>query len=181
MKKTKTLLITLDVIWSLAALIYDWPIIITLPWYSWPFIVICPLYPLLLALSWWLMSPYLVAVTALASIVWGLLALAFYPLTMLADGWSWNAIGQIVWVWVYAAQGWWMMVNLPLPKRAVWLASGWMLLVLTIEYQTKTYGYLDVAALSSRAWFGVYLAGLVSVFVLVGLNQERLSRVKVSH
>jgi hypothetical protein len=153
----------------LVALVYDYPVITTLPWYSLPFIVICPIYPLLIAahLSRQKPHPTLQAFATIPPAVYGGLALCFYPLHMASNGFSWYGVGQMLWVLLYAIPALFL-----LPTRhslGTFLACCFIGVSLTIQYYTLSYGYLDLAGLSAVQRLLLLAIGFFLIGVVAGV------------
>lgn len=144
------LLIILDLFWSVSAWIYDWSKLITIPPYLWPFVAVCPVYPLLLALVLLQLyrkktpNQFLLAFAAIPSAVFGILAVFFYPIAMIYQGFSWNAVGQIFWVLFYGAQGFYLIKKFKISRRVFNLVVGLVALkIVVIDFYMQSYGYFD--------------------------------------
>ena len=181
-------LILLNLFWSVAAFVYDWPAILQLKYYFIPFIVICPIYPLLLALVWYQtlrsnqVNPYLLAFAALPSAIYLVGALIFYPTVMTKTGFDWSACGQIFWVAFYGLQGFYLLTRHHIKRSAILLAALFLIVSFAIQGTTQTEGYLDFSALSSKLVLSEYLilALTMSDFVLhiIRINQTASNRNK---
>ncbi|CAN5139160.1 hypothetical protein BH11PAT4_BH11PAT4_2120 [soil metagenome] len=165
----RTPLIFLNLCMGFLALGYDIPAIRQVPWFMLPFILICPLYPFLLALHLSLAKPqvWLQAFATIPPTIYGGLALAFYPLSMLNSGFTWNETGQIVWVLLYAVQAF-----LLLPRKhssATYTAAAFTLVSLCVLFVTNSYGYLAIAALPQSAKISLLCLGFVLVTLTTGV------------
>lgn len=166
------LLIILDLFWSGAAWIYDWHKLISIPPYVWLFVAVCPIYPLLLALVLLQLyrkkSPnqFLLAFAVVPSIVFGILALFFYPVAMVYQGFSWNAVGQIFWVWFYAGQGVWLFSKIKLKKIPLLTAGLFTSFLLIFEFFSKSYGYFNFDNIPFSVLLAVLGVGIFSIFFL---------------
>lgn len=166
------LLIVGNLALSVIALTYDWPALQAIPTYLWPLVAICPLYPLLLALYWLYTaggkeSPYLAAVAALPAATYGLLALVFYPLVMLKAGFTWNDTGQIVWVWLYAAQAFVILRRTVPQAMPAFLGLFWLFASLSVLYLSPiTYFALDLFTHDERT--ALYLVAVILSFISLG-------------
>jgi hypothetical protein len=78
---------------------------------------------------------------------------------MQATYWNLYDIGNIFWVWLYAAQAWWIMKIMTPHKPAVIIASLFLVLSFIIQYATLSFGYLDYAALSPQTRIVLLCAG----------------------
>lgn len=148
MKNKYLFFILINFIWAFLALIYDIPAILDIPFYFWPFIIICPIFPALLAIVWWQkynnkVNDYLFTFAATPSTIYFIGALIFYPTKMFFTGFNWLDLGQIFWVAVYGLQGFYLLSKYPTKKSAQILATSFLLLSFIIQYQTKTFRYLD--------------------------------------
>ncbi len=85
------------------------------PWYLWPWVPICALYPFLLALNylyflWKGEFPwFFLSFTVFGALGYGLIAPLFYTLYMVETGFGWYELGNIFWVWLYAAQAYFLL------------------------------------------------------------------------
>lgn len=156
---------------ALIALLHDLPALRVVPFALWPVIAICPVYPLVLAAYW---NPDekernkrtgLTAFAGLPAAVFGLLALVFYPLIMARYGFDWANFGQIFWVWLYAAQGWYLVFQARIQAQDVVLAGAWLFLVLITLYQTQSFGYLALDLLTQTERFIVLQTGFAATVV----------------
>lgn len=176
MQKNKWLLgvIVLDLIWSSIAWVHDFPVISGLPWYLAPFIIICPVFPLLLAIIWWgrLRQIDLAALlpwAALPGVVYAILAPVFYGADAYYNGFSWINVGQVLWVWFYGLQGAYVVWRTKAPKNQVIGVICYLIIALTVQYQTLSLGYLDLASVPHAIVLGLYSIGLISTVLVGGL------------
>ena len=168
-------LIYADLFWSVAAFVWDWPKMAQIHFYVWPFALICPIYPLLLAIIWFQLyrkkSPnqFLLAFATIPSIVFGILAIVYYPTAMYYQGFSWNGLGQIFWVIFYAAQGAYLFSKYQLAKWPLALASAYLIVKLCLDYKYLTFGYLDFTNIPQLAVLILIVIGLISLGFLTAL------------
>lgn len=133
---------------------------------------VCPIYPLLLALlllQLYLKKPlnqFLLAFAVVPSIVFGVLAILFYPIAMIYQGFSWNGLGQIFWVLVYAGQAFWLFTKYKINKLPFILASIFVALVLIFELITKSFGYFDFSNIPLGVLTVILFFGIFSIFFL---------------
>jgi hypothetical protein len=164
--------IILDFFWSVSAWIYDWSKLTTIPLYLWPFVAVCPIYPLLLALvllQFYLKktpNQFLLAIAAVPSAVFGILAILFYPLAMIYQGFSWNAIGQIFWVLVYSSQGFYLLSKYEISKRAFFLGSTFTMLVILFHYFSSSFSYFDLTNIPTAILIWIIALAGFSIFFL---------------
>ncbi len=144
------LLIILDLFWSGAAWVYDMSKLITLSPLIWPFVAVCPVFPLLLALVLLQLyrkkSPnqFLLAFAAVGSVIYGLIAILFYPVAMIYQGFSWNGLGQIFWVLVYGVQGAWLIKKYKIKKLPLYTSTIFFgVQIIVIDLWQKSFGYFD--------------------------------------
>jgi len=174
MKKSKIVfLILINIVWAVAALIYDIPAIAKVPIYFWPFIVICPAYPTLLAITWWQIyknkkpNNYLLAFAAIPSAAYLIGALIFYPTTMILSGFSWLDFGQIFRVAVYGLQGAYLLKKYPIKKSPLILVTVFLIISFIIQYSTKTYNYINLSVLSDIISLIGYSSLVLMLFALL--------------
>jgi hypothetical protein len=166
------LLIILDIFWSVAALIVDLPKLADIPSWAWPLILICPVYPFLLALVWWQISrgsqvnKYLLTFGAIGAVYFGVMALLFYPLTMIEGGFDWKAFGQIFWVAFYASQGAYLLRNRKFHLPAVLTADFYFLAKLIIDFKFKSFGYLEISDLRISFQIALFILALATLSFL---------------
>jgi hypothetical protein len=135
-------------------------------------VAVCPIYPLLLALLllqlYLKKSPnqFLLAFGAIPSIVFGVLAILFYPIAMIYQGFSWNAVGQIFWVLVYAGQGFWLYGKFKINRLPFFISSLFLAFVLFFEFATKSFSYFDFSNIPIGYLVIILLAGYFSIFFL---------------
>jgi len=164
-------LIFLDLFWSAAALAVDLPKLPSVPVWAWLFAVVCPIYPFLLFWVWRALykgrepNPYLLAFAAIASAVFGPLALFFYPAVMTKIGFDWRSLGQIFWVLFYSLQGWYLLFKKRILLAPAAAAAGYLLIKFYLDYRFGTFGYLGVEDLPGGVLF--YLFALAVTLSLV--------------
>jgi hypothetical protein len=175
-------LIILDLFWAIAALWVDLPKLATIPAWAWPVVFICPVYPLLLLIVWWQIrkgkepNRYVLALGAIGGALFGVLAVVFYPLTMIEGGWNWRAFGQIFWVLFYSAQGWYLVITRRMSTLAVGAAAFYLLLKLILDFKFKSFGYLEISSLRTGfqiALLGLGLAALAAISLLASRRAPR--------
>ncbi len=177
-------LIIIDIIWAIAAVVYDYPELIARPVYLWPILVVCPLYPALLAYIWWIVdigkkiNSYLFALGVIGSTYFGISALVFYPLVMREEGFNWLTLGAIFWVLFYGAQGVYLfwtqkyrLAIVPVFLTAIYLATK-----LYLDWRYNTFGYF-----ASDNWQSstINLMAGFQLFALASLTTFALYRTKI--
>ncbi len=109
-KRALVVLIVLNIFMAIGSNIVDWPILAYVDWYLIPFAPICSLYPLTLAVWFflylkrikipeWYTTFIFVGITA-----YGVMAQIYYPVFIYFEGLHWNLVGNMVWVALYAIQ-----------------------------------------------------------------------------
>ncbi len=150
MKKYLPYLIVLNILWSFAAIIYDFDKIAAMPIYVAPFLAVCPVYPALLALHWYILfkfgkpNVYTAAFAGLPSIMYFILALIYYPLWMLKHGFNWLAFGQIFWVAFYGLQGFYILIKQKSTFLALVLAIIFVLMSLIFQIIFNSYSFFEL-------------------------------------
>lgn len=167
--------IVIDLFWSIAALIYDWSKLTTIAPWLWPFVAVCPIFPLLIALVLLQLyrkkSPnqFLLAFAAIPSLVYGLVAVIFYPVAMIYQGFSWNAVGQIFWVGLYAIQGFWLIREFRPGKFAFYSALVFVATkILIVDILFKSFGYFDFTGIP----LGVLVFAVLVAFLFFSIMLE---------
>lgn len=170
-------LIVVDTFMSLAAFRVDWWDFFTVPWYFVPFVPICPIYPLLLAINFFIYKkrgnfnqPFL-HFTAIGIIGYGIMAFLFYPSYILIKGFQWYEFGNLVWVTVYAVQ---IFLIWPFVKKihANWylLFGGYYLAKDFLDRFGETFSYQRAGEFSStqaNLFFGaIIFLHLLAIFLL---------------
>jgi len=176
-------LIILDIFWFSAALWVDYPKLITIPIWAWAFVVICPIYPFLLAIIWWQKyggkkpNQYILSFASIPAAILGVLALIYYPLIMQTIGFNLNDFGQIFWVLFYSAQGWYLLFYEKFQNLPVIIVLIYLFTKFTIDYMTKTFGYLEVGRLNGTAFFTIFIVAtcLTVAISLVILRKKRIN------
>jgi len=174
----------LDIFWSAAGFAVDIPKLSNIPAYLWPFVLICPIYPLLLALIWYMyikkrpINQYLLSFATLPSIVFGVLAVVFYPTAMIYQGTSLRDIGQIFWVLFYAVQGLYLFEKNKFSALALFIPSLYLIIKLYLDIRYGTFGYLDVEGIESNSLLALFLGALIFVIFVAGwkLFREHLDK-----
>lgn len=147
-------MLIVDIFWSVAAWAYDLEKLKTISPLLWPFVAVCPVFPLLIALVLLPLyrkkkpNQFLLSLAAIPSAIYGLVALIFYPIAMVFQGFSWNAVGQIFWVMVYALQGFWLISKIT-SKKAFYFGLGFIgLQIIVIDIAFNSFGYFDFEGIS---------------------------------
>lgn len=165
-------LIFLDLFWSVSAFVWDWPKMAQINFLVWPFVLICPIYPLLLAFVWFQLyrksrpNQLLLAFAVIPPVVFGILAVFYYPLAMIYQGFNWNAFGQIFWVLFYALQGWYLFSKYKIARSAMIAVSTYLIVKLILDYKYLTFGYLDFEDIPSLAVLILITIGILSLGAL---------------
>ena len=187
------LLVLLNTFWAVAAITFDWAKIIELPAWAIIFIVICPLYPILLWLTWFILDrkrsndgendltsrgviPYLIAFAALPSAVYGVVAIYFYPIQMIFNGFNWLGVASIAWIAVYSVQGWWLLKHKRPHRAALRVAGIFLLASLLIQLTTKTMGYLNISAIPYSVWLIEMLGAIIITWLIVSAYTKELEK-----
>lgn len=166
------LLFVLDILWSAAAWIVDYDKLSTIPVWAWPFCIVCPIYPALLAVVWYkkakkvAVNEWLMAFAALPSAVLGIMAIVYYPLKMVNNGFDIIDLGQIFWVLFYSIQGWVLLCKKTTNKTAVILATVFLVVKFTVDLVYLSFDYLDLFVLQNDQLIGLYLFGVGLSLVL---------------
>lgn len=158
---------------SLVAWFMDLHDFVETPWYLWVFVPVCSGYPLLLALNYlyfWRFrrfQPLLLHFTLYGIIGYGVIAPLFYAFYMVESGFSWYEFGNIFWVWIYAAQAFFLW-----PARI--RLTCWQLFLIVAYFFTKD--FLDRFSVTwSYVRFGVLSSLLMNtIFVLLLLIHSAL-------
>lgn len=172
-------LIILDLFWSLSAFIWDWPKMAQINPFAWPFVLICPIYPLLLALIWFQLyrksrpNQLLLAFAVIPSVIFGILAVLYYPTAMVYQGFSWNAFGQIFWVLFYALQAAYLFSKYKIARYAFVIASIYLIIKFVLDYKYLTFGYLDFENFPNALVLTLILVAIASVGVLWSLDSKK--------
>lgn len=184
-RKIILLLIIIDIIWAIAAVVYDYPELIARPVYLWPILVVCPLYPALLAYIWWMIdvrkkiNSYFFALGVLGSTYFGISALVFYPLAMREEGFNWLTLGAIFWVLFYGTQGLYLfwtqkyrLAIVPVLLTAIYLATK-----LYLDWRYNTFGYFvddnwQSSTINLMAGFQLLALASLTTFALYGTKAD---------
>lgn len=162
----------LDFAWALMALVYDAPKLSQISWFLWPLVLICPLFPFLLGLVWLKVTngkevnQFLICFAAIPSAVFGVLALLFYPMLMINEGFSLLGMGQIFWVLFYGVQGWYLIARYKIKPPAVIAVNVYLIVKTTLDYYFLSFGYLSVDKLTHNQLMVLYVGGLVAILVV---------------
>lgn len=89
---------------------------------------------------------------------------------MVYQGFSWNGLGQILWVLFYALQGWYLFVKYKIARSAMIAASMYLIIKLILDYKYLTFGYLDFENIPNLAVLVLILIGILSVGGLLMLD-----------
>lgn len=161
-------LAVLNLSMGIAALFVDFHDFVEVPSYLWPWVPICSLYPFLLAVVYvWHFAlrrfpNFLLLFTVFGSLGYGIAAPFFYAWYMVDQGgFQWYEFGNILWVWIYAAQGLWL-------SRYVHVGR-WQLVLIFLYFLAKdffdrfsiTWSYVRYEALSDSLMNGIFLFLLV--------------------
>ncbi len=164
----------LDLFWSVGAWIVDYDKLFSIPIWAWPFCLVCPVYPLLLAIVWYKrakkvpVAGWLMAFAVLPSAVLGPMAIAYYPLKMINNGFNILDLGQIFWVLFYSVQAWSLIREKISNKYAVASATLFLIVKFTIDFLYLSFDYLDLGSLQNNQLSDLYLLGL-GLSLLAGL------------
>lgn len=162
----------LDLIWSALALLYDVEKLTTINWYLWPIVLVCPLFPFLLAIVFFKIikgkpvNQYLLAFASIPSAIFGILALAFYPMLMLNEGFNIWGLGQILWVLFYSVQGWYLIIRYKIGITVLLIVDVYLFIKLTLDYYYLSFGYLDLDKLSNGQLEQLFATSLAMVVLL---------------
>jgi len=171
-KKLLCILLGLNLFWAFSATIYDWQAIQNIPFFYWPIIIVCPIFPLLLAILWYLKSrngkvnQFYLSIIAIISFSYGLGSLFFYPTIMHYNGFDWLNFGQIFWVWFYASQGLYLLVK---EKGNIWgevVGISIFSVSVWVQIRTNSFGYLDYSTIP-REILNFEFIGLIILILLV--------------
>ncbi len=157
-------ILPLNLALSLAAFWYDWTALQTLPPWAIPFIAICPLYPLILLISWKKPTTTWLLATPVAAL--GLVALIFYSVTGYRDhslGW---ALAQLLWVWLYAWQAWYLLRRHSYRPGLHLAGCLWTTATLFVLMITDSYGYLAINLLKPDEQIGLLILGTTTACLL---------------
>lgn len=171
MKKLFVVLIVLDLVWAIAALVYDWSAIGKIPFYFWPFIIICPIYPFLLALTWYQkvkfnhINSYLLVFAAIPSMAYFIGALIYYPTIMVSNGFNWLVFGGIFWVAFYGLQAFYLAIKEKIALTPLLCAILFVAISFVVQYLTKTFGYLDTTGLDNQVIAIIYSFTFVNLIL----------------
>jgi len=159
----------LDIVWSALALFHDYDKLLSISWYLYPIVLICPIFPLLLALVFFQttkkrpINQFLLSFAAIPSAVFGVLALLFYPMLMINEGFNILGLGQILWVLFYGAQGWYLIFRYKMKSWVLVVVSIYLIAKLTLDYYYLSFGYISVEKLTQSQLLGLYIGALVAV------------------
>ncbi len=166
-------LVVLNVTMSLVALTVDWQAIQAVPAALIPFIVICPIYPFLLALIWMhklhrRTIPLFLQAALLPTATYGVLAPLYYVTHSFVTVFSWNDMGQIGWVLLYAGQAMYLLLTTKMSRAALFWGGCFSAVSLCLQFVTKSYGYLAINDLSQPIQILFLVVGLL---VTLGWHQ----------
>jgi hypothetical protein len=174
------LLFIVDLAWSGAAWVVDYDKLFIIPVWAWPFCLVCPIYPLLLAIVWYKkaknirVNDWLMAIAVIASSTLGPLAIVYYPLKMINNGFDILDFGQIFWVLFYSIQGWILLRERISNKVAVISAVLFLVVKFTIDLKYLSFDYLDFSSLQHNQLVGLYILA-VSLSLSLGICNLRKS------
>lgn len=178
-KKCLYILVGLDLLWSVLAFNHDWPKFAIVPAWAWVFAFICPIYPLLLAVVWAQIinkkhpNDYLLAFAVGPSMIFGVLALLFYPLAMAYQGFDWNGLGQIFWVAFYSIQGWYLFYKIGVSKAAFAFAGVFLATALSLDYRFKGFGYFNLDQIADLAIKILFIIALLLLALVWSLELRK--------
>jgi len=164
------LIIFLDLVWSIMAVVYDREIFSQIPIYLWPFLSICPVFPTLLSVAWLQTlrdkpNTFLLAFSALPSLVYLFAAIIYYPTWMILNGFDWMTFGAIFWVLAYGVQGVYLLSRYRIKRLAVLVVGAFLVFSLALQCSTQTYGAQDFANFSPDLYFSLYF--IVTLFAMI--------------
>jgi hypothetical protein len=160
------LLFVLDILWSVIAWIVDYDKLFLIPVWAWPFCIVCPIYPALLAILWYKKAKkvksneWLVVFASLPSAVLGIMAIVYYPLKMINNGFGVIDLGQIFWVLFYSVQGWVLFHKKLANKPAIIFAVVFLVVKFTIDLIYLSFDYLDFSNFNNNQLMILYLLGV---------------------
>ncbi len=162
----------LDLFWSVAALLYDATKLSSISWYLWPLVIVCPLYPLLLAIVFYKITKnkpvnqFLIAFATVGSASFSFLALAFYPMLMINEGFDILGLGQILWVLFYSVQGWYLISRFKLKVLAIIAVNVYLVVKFLLDYKYLSFGYLNLDKLNHIQILMLLIIGLAGLAVI---------------
>ncbi len=172
------LLVVLNVAMGLIALTYDWQALQAIPPLLLPVIVICPIYPFLLAVIWVhrlrkrVTPSWIVALAVIPAATYGVLAPLFYITHSYVTVFSWNDMGQIVWVWIYAAQAIYLIFTTKIDRTAAFWATCFIILSLFMQFSTGGYGYLAIGDIGRTLQLILLTVGTLAAFSWYQITRE---------
>jgi len=168
-----------NIVWTASAWMVDFTKLPTIPAWAWLFVLICPVYPFLLALIWLALigqktpNAYLATFAVFGSVVFGVLALFYYPLKMIFQGFSWPDLGQIFWVAFYSVQGWYLLFRFQAKIYPAISAAAFLVLALVVNYRFKTFSYLSLDDFSGISILLLFILGLLSTALVFCLSLKK--------
>jgi len=166
-------LFTLDLLWSALAWTVDFQKLYIVPPWAWIFCFICPIYPLLLSFIWYKKAQnrnvhdLLWSLAVLPSCVFGILALVYYPLKMVNQGFNFTDLGQILWVMFYSTQAWYLFfIHRKTQKTRVIFVLFFLLLEFYVEFKYLTFGYLNFDGFTHPQTAALFIIALFCSLVL---------------
>lgn len=172
-------LIIADLFWSVSAFIWDLEKMAQINVFVWPFALICPIYPLLLAVIWFQLyrkktpNQLLLAFVTIPPVIFGILAILYYPLAMVYQGFSWNAFGQIFWVLFYSLQGLYLFLKFKIARSAITIVSLYLIIKFLLDYEYLSFGYLDFEDIPNAAVMILILIAFLCLGLLWSLDSRR--------
>lgn len=170
-----------DLFWSGAALIVDWPKFFFMPVWAYFFAPICPIYPLALAICFWQkaknksVNPYLLAFATIGSVVFGAMAIVYYPVLMADKGFAWQDTGQIFWVLFYGLQGVYLIRREKFHFMPIVVTVSYLVGKFILDYRFASFGYLEVERLSGENFTKLFILAII-ISIVTGLFAYYKSR-----
>lgn len=97
--------------------------------------------------------------------LFGILAVLFYPILMTRVGFSWSNLGQIFWVLFYGIQGFFALKLFPITRLSKIIALFYFTFKLILDFKYNSFGYLDVEALAVGQKF--FLLATAFIFIIL--------------
>lgn len=173
------LLFVLDILWSAIAWVVDYDKLSLMPVWAWPFCIVCPIYPALLAILWYKktkkvkINEWLMAFATLPSAVLGVVAIVYYPLKMINNGFDLIDLGQIFWVLFYSIQGWILLCKKTTNKIIIIFTITFLLVKFTVDLVYLSFDYLDFSNFNNNQLTVLYL---LSVGLSLALGIYKLKK-----
>jgi hypothetical protein len=94
------------------------------------------------------------------SAVLGPMAIVYYPLKMMNNGFNMVDFGQIFWVLFYSLQGWFLFREKIPNKMPIIFVTVFLTVKFTIDLVYLSFDYLDLSTLQNDQLIGLYLLGV---------------------